>query len=45
MDPDETGRYEPSHVELHCLQRYLLYSPVEMKVPFCTKCWQGQITQ
>ena len=23
VDPDETARYEPSHLDLHCLQRYL----------------------
>ena len=23
VDPDETARYEPSHPELHCFQRYL----------------------
>ena len=22
VDPDETARYEPSHLELHCLHRY-----------------------
>ena len=25
-DPDETARYEPSHLDLHCLQRYLYWS-------------------
>ena len=25
-DPDETTRYEPSHLDLHCLQRYLYWS-------------------
>ena len=28
--PDETAHYEPSHLDLHCLQRYL-NGPVEMK--------------
>ena len=23
VDPDETARYEPSHLDLHGLQRYL----------------------
>ena len=23
VDPDETARYEPYHLALHCLQRYL----------------------
>ena len=23
VDPDETARHEPSHLDLHCLQRYL----------------------
>ena len=22
VDPDETAHYEPSHLDLHCLQRY-----------------------
>ena len=22
VDPDETARYEPSHLDLHCLQKY-----------------------
>ena len=26
MDPDETARYEPSHLDLHCLQKYLYWS-------------------
>ena len=26
VDPDETARYEPSHQDLHCLQRYLYWS-------------------
>ena len=25
-DPDGTARYEPSHLDLHCLQRYLYWS-------------------
>ena len=25
VDPDETVRYEPSHQDLHCLQRYLYW--------------------
>ena len=25
-DEDETARYEPSHLDLHCLQRYLYWS-------------------
>ena len=24
--PDETAQYEPSHQDLHCLQRYLVWS-------------------
>ena len=23
VDPDETARYEPSHLVLHCLQKYM----------------------
>ena len=30
VDPDETARYEPSHLDLHFLQRYLYWS-VRMK--------------
>ena len=26
VDPDETAHYEPSDLELHCLQRYLYWS-------------------
>ena len=26
VDPDETARYEPSHLELHCLHRYMFWS-------------------
>ena len=26
VDPDETARYEPSHLNLHCLQGYLFWS-------------------
>ena len=26
VDPDETTRYEPSHLDLHCLQNYLYRS-------------------
>ena len=26
VDPDETARYEPSHLDLHCLHRYLFWS-------------------
>ena len=26
VDPDETARYEPSHLYLHCLQWYLYWS-------------------
>ena len=25
-DPDETAHYEPSHLELHCLDRYWFWS-------------------
>ena len=25
VDPDETARYEPSHLDLHYLQRYLVW--------------------
>ena len=26
VDPDETARYEPSHLDLHCLHRHLFWS-------------------
>ena len=26
VDPDETARYEPSHLDLYCLHRYLFWS-------------------
>ena len=26
VDPDETARDEPSHLDLHCLNRYLFWS-------------------
>ena len=26
VHPDETARYEPSHLDLHCLQRYMCKS-------------------
>ena len=26
VDPDETARNEPSHLDLHCLQKYLYWS-------------------
>ena len=26
VDPDETAHYEPSHLDLHCLLRYLFWS-------------------
>ena len=24
VDPDETARYEPSHLDLHCLQGFFI---------------------
>ena len=26
VDPDDTARYEPSHLDLHCLQRCVYWS-------------------
>ena len=26
VDPDETAHYELTHLDLHCLQRYLVWS-------------------
>ena len=28
VDPDETARYKPSHLDLHCLYRHLHWSAV-----------------
>ena len=28
VDPDEMAHYEPSHLDLHCLQKYLYWSIV-----------------
>ena len=32
VDPDETARYEPSHQDLHCLQRHLCWSVEMVKI-------------
>ena len=37
VDPDETAR-EPSHLDLHCFQRYLCWS-VGMKGLMMTTAW------
>ena len=29
VDPNETAHYEPSYLDLHCLQRYLVLSAGE----------------
>ena len=31
--PDGTARYEPSHLDLHCLQRYMYWSAGMPSVP------------
>ena len=31
VDPNETARYEPSHQDLHCLQRYVFWSARSLK--------------
>ena len=31
VDPDETARYQPSHLDLHCLHMYMYWSS-EMSV-------------
>ena len=31
IDPDETAHYEPSHLDLHCLQKPMLL-PIAVKV-------------
>ena len=36
VDPDETARYEPSHLDLHFLHRYLFRSVGLKEV--CTVC-------
>ena len=40
VDPDERARYEPSHLDLHCLQRYMYWS-VEIKGLRKMLHWQG----
>ena len=34
VDPDEMAHYEPSHLDLHCLHRYLYWS-TGLKVCLC----------
>ena len=34
VDPDETARYEPSHLDLHCMHRYWFWSAVMKKFVF-----------
>ena len=31
VDPDEMARYEPSHLDLQCLHKYLFWSTVSHK--------------
>ena len=31
FDPDEMARYEPSHLDLHCLQRYICWFTTRLK--------------
>ena len=38
VDPDETARYKPSHLDLHCLHRYLFWS-ARLK-EFCSYTFQ-----
>ena len=44
LDPDETARYEPFHLELHCLHRHLRWS-AELRVNFTNRSqnvlWQA----
>ena len=39
VDPDETAHYEPSHQDLHCLQRYLIWSAVLKGVILSLSHW------
>ena len=42
VDPDEMAHYEPSHLDLHCLQRFLFCS-ARLKwfslLPVCLRCF------
>ena len=40
VDPNETARYQPSYLDLHCLQRYLNWS-VGMKRSSQSFCEQA----
>ena len=39
IDPDETARYEPSHMDLYCLQRSTYWSAgtKELKAPYSSR--------
>ena len=42
VDPDEMAHYEPSHLDLHCLQRYLSWSAGPKRLwhdTFCSKSY------
>ena len=44
VDPDETARYELSHLDLGCLSRHLFWSIVRFK-PQCSLCaYQNETT-
>ena len=43
LDLDETAHYEPSHMDIHFLQKYLFYSP-ELKGLKFIQC-VGQFAQ
>ena len=42
VDPDETAHYEPSHLGLHCLQRYLYWSCRDERVKY-DRTYQGKV--
>ena len=40
VDPDETACYKPSHLNLHCLQKYLFYSTgLKGLIKSVCHCW------
>ena len=44
VDPDEMAHYEPSHLDLHCLNRYLRRSSVE-RVNACIALKKNHFTR
>ena len=40
VDPDEKAPYEPSHLNIHCLQRYLIWSTEMTRKDWAKGCVQ-----